>query len=256
MTYILDTNVLLHDARSLYAFTDATVVIPLDVLEELDWVQSVWDAAESLWPEAVALEERDSGLRPPKIPHRKLVTRHGVYRGGYFPAMYDRLVEKVGELQVADTIAGLMDPSFARPTTPHSHLKRRARRFAGAISLEPANIAADAGCEKLMNFLRQLHVHQFLFLAEDRDPVLEVRLPDVDVEDADPALLRRLGERHQAADRRCRHPIATAGHTGRWTLDRRAALLLQTRLSRRSRGCRSARAAAFRKSRRRSTSTP
>ena len=35
-TYILDTNVLLHDARALYAFHDATVVIPLDVLDELD----------------------------------------------------------------------------------------------------------------------------------------------------------------------------------------------------------------------------
>ncbi len=35
-TFILDTNVLLHDARSLYAFKDATVVVPLDVLEELD----------------------------------------------------------------------------------------------------------------------------------------------------------------------------------------------------------------------------
>jgi PhoH-like ATPase len=35
-TYILDTNVLLHDARALCAFHDATVVIPLDVLDELD----------------------------------------------------------------------------------------------------------------------------------------------------------------------------------------------------------------------------
>lgn len=34
--YILDTNVLLHDTRSLHAFPDATIVIPLDVLEELD----------------------------------------------------------------------------------------------------------------------------------------------------------------------------------------------------------------------------
>ena len=34
--YILDTNVLLHDTRSLYAFAEATIVIPLDVLEELD----------------------------------------------------------------------------------------------------------------------------------------------------------------------------------------------------------------------------
>jgi PhoH-like ATPase len=35
-TYILDTNVLLHDAKSLHAFKNSTVVIPLDVLEELD----------------------------------------------------------------------------------------------------------------------------------------------------------------------------------------------------------------------------
>jgi PhoH-like ATPase len=35
-TYVLDTNVLLHDARALHAFGNATVVIPLDVLEELD----------------------------------------------------------------------------------------------------------------------------------------------------------------------------------------------------------------------------
>ena len=35
-TYVLDTNVLLHDAKALYAFKDSTVVVPLDVLEELD----------------------------------------------------------------------------------------------------------------------------------------------------------------------------------------------------------------------------
>jgi PhoH-like ATPase len=34
--YVLDTNVLLHDAKALYAFKDSTIVIPLDVLEELD----------------------------------------------------------------------------------------------------------------------------------------------------------------------------------------------------------------------------
>jgi PhoH-like ATPase len=35
-TYVLDTNVLLHDAQSLTAFPDGEVVITLDVLEELD----------------------------------------------------------------------------------------------------------------------------------------------------------------------------------------------------------------------------
>ena len=34
--YVLDTNVLLHDARSLYAFADNNVVIPIFVIEEID----------------------------------------------------------------------------------------------------------------------------------------------------------------------------------------------------------------------------
>ena len=34
--FVLDTNVLLYDWKSLYAFTGATIVIPLIVLEELD----------------------------------------------------------------------------------------------------------------------------------------------------------------------------------------------------------------------------
>lgn len=109
--------------------------------EELDWVQSIWDASESLWPEARALEERDSGLAPPKVKARELVTPHGTYRGGYFPAVYDRRVDNTGERQQAQAVADLMDPRFTRPGTSHSHLKRRAANFAGVISLEPTTIS-------------------------------------------------------------------------------------------------------------------
>ena len=35
-TYLLDTNVLLHDASSLLSFQDNEVVLPLAVIEELD----------------------------------------------------------------------------------------------------------------------------------------------------------------------------------------------------------------------------
>ena len=35
-TFVLDTNVLLHSARSLEAFSDNRVVIPMTVIEELD----------------------------------------------------------------------------------------------------------------------------------------------------------------------------------------------------------------------------
>src|SRR4051812_31951015 len=35
-TYVLDTNVLLHDPQSLFAFEDNDVVIPIYVIEEVD----------------------------------------------------------------------------------------------------------------------------------------------------------------------------------------------------------------------------
>ncbi|MGH9811525.1 MAG: hypothetical protein ACRD4T_00165 [Candidatus Acidiferrales bacterium] len=122
--------------------TEPQLRAALDLLtkEELDWVQAVWDAAESLWPESAALEERETGLRPPKVEARSLVTRHGTYRGGYFPAVYVRDVEAVGEKQEASALAALLDPSYTRPGTSHGHLKRRVAGFTGALSLEPSTI--------------------------------------------------------------------------------------------------------------------
>lgn len=42
-TFILDTNVLLHDVKSLYAFDDNHVIIPMVVIEELDTFKSEGD---------------------------------------------------------------------------------------------------------------------------------------------------------------------------------------------------------------------
>lgn len=39
-TFVLDTNVLLHDPRSLFRFSDNNVVVPVEVLEELDHIKS------------------------------------------------------------------------------------------------------------------------------------------------------------------------------------------------------------------------
>ena len=35
-TFVLDTNVLLHDPLSMFQFTDNVVVVPIIVLEEID----------------------------------------------------------------------------------------------------------------------------------------------------------------------------------------------------------------------------
>lgn len=106
--------------------------------DEYQWIQSVWDAAESLKPLAFQLEEEDSGVRPEAIPAKPFVTPHGLVRGGYFPAVYDRITQ-VGEAQEV-TMAGLVDKSYTRPGTSRSFLKKRAEGFSDIISLSPASI--------------------------------------------------------------------------------------------------------------------
>lgn len=116
----------------------------LDTLtkEEIDWVQSIFDASESLKPEAFGIEERLTGLRPKAIEATPLELQNGTLRGGYFPAVYESRASQVGQQQEATALAQLFDPTYKRPGTPHSHLKERADRVEAVISLEPGTIYA------------------------------------------------------------------------------------------------------------------
>jgi len=107
--------------------------------EEYAWIQSIWDSAESLKPLSFDLEERDTGIRPEAIESRAFPTPHGEIRGGYFPAVYDR-VTQVGQQQGEVTMAGLQDPTYTRPSTLRGHLKRRSEGFSDILSLSPASI--------------------------------------------------------------------------------------------------------------------
>ena len=42
-TYILDTNVLIHDPESIFSFQENEVVIPFEALEELDKLKKRYD---------------------------------------------------------------------------------------------------------------------------------------------------------------------------------------------------------------------
>lgn len=45
-TYVLDTNVLLHDPMALHAFNEHRIVVPMTVLEELDHTITLRNFAE------------------------------------------------------------------------------------------------------------------------------------------------------------------------------------------------------------------
>lgn len=112
---------------------------------ELEWIQSVWDASESLWPLARELEERDTGVAPEKLTLRPFTvqTPEGPVKmkGGYFPAIYDRDVTTAGKRQEIKTAADLL-PNVTRPSTGRGHLKGRVENFSDAIDLTPRGIQA------------------------------------------------------------------------------------------------------------------
>ena len=122
-TYILDTNVLLHDARALYAFHDATVVIPLDVLDELDRYKKNPNEVGRNAREVIRVLDRArrGGSLPEGVP----------INGGTLRVLIDYLPENVPagmDLHVVDNRISVIDPAngFAVSTLDlNAHIDRQ-----------------------------------------------------------------------------------------------------------------------------------
>lgn len=57
---------------------------------EWEFVQTVWDTFESMYPKVEAIYRRENGVAPEKVEARQIETKHGqTLRGGYFPMIYD-----------------------------------------------------------------------------------------------------------------------------------------------------------------------
>jgi hypothetical protein len=101
--------------------------------KDLDFVQGLWDIAESLRPLVKQTHEILTGVAPKWVEPMALETEHGTYRGGYWPAVADpRYSERVAGWQeqerlMKDTIA--LD--HLKAGTRDSHRKARAKSVSG-----------------------------------------------------------------------------------------------------------------------------
>ena len=123
-----------------YGWSDATVNAALQNLAKEDWdyVQGIWDAVNSLWPEIEALEKRTSGVAPPKVPARTVVTAFGDYAGGYFPLAYDPKLSAVGDKQVeaVESVSQFMSNAYGRARTDRGYTKQRVEKLKAAVRLD------------------------------------------------------------------------------------------------------------------------
>jgi len=110
--------------------------------EDWDRVQQIWDTIEGLWPELAALQRRLTGVEPPKIQAREVITPYGTYRGGYYPMVYDpRMSERAAENEAEATERLMADSAFIRPVVESGARKERTG-FAAPISTDLRVIAS------------------------------------------------------------------------------------------------------------------
>ena len=108
--------------------TDQNMQEIKDALTKEDWqfVQTVWDTVDQLWPDVVEFQKRMGGLVPERVQATPVQTKFGEFRGGYFPVVYDPTVSTLGEKQVAgDSAQEIIGGNFTRASTKKGHTKAR-----------------------------------------------------------------------------------------------------------------------------------
>lgn len=74
-----------------YNISQESVQDAFAALDKRDWdfAQEVWDYLDSYWPDIKRIEMKVKGIEPTKVQATKVVTKFGVYKGGYYPIAYD-----------------------------------------------------------------------------------------------------------------------------------------------------------------------
>ena len=106
-------------------------------LTKADWdfVQGTWDLIETLWPQIAEMERRVNGVVPEKVEARVVETPHGVYRGGYYPLVYDPKISFDVDVRAEKSADSLWENHYSRATTPKGFTKQRIEGYARPIWL-------------------------------------------------------------------------------------------------------------------------
>jgi hypothetical protein len=120
--------------------TEADIKAVLNGLNKADWdfVQDVWDLLDyDLWPQVKEAQKRRTGVAPEKVEAEPVVTRFGVYRGGYYPVKFDtqlgwRVTAQEAEQMAQEVRMG----QFAKASTKRGHTQARTNTAQQPLKLD------------------------------------------------------------------------------------------------------------------------
>jgi hypothetical protein len=143
-----------------YGWSEGQVQAILDTLSKEDWdfVQGVWDYLNSYWPDIAAKQKRVTGLEPEKVQAAEVITRHGTYRGGYYPMAYDdRQSVRAYADRAAEAAKAAMSGGYTRATTSRGHTKARVEGVKRPVRLDLGVIP-----EHVEKVIHDLTHHEYL----------------------------------------------------------------------------------------------
>jgi hypothetical protein len=122
-----------------YHWNEAQVQRLLDKLDARDWgvVQNIWNYLDSFWP-AIAKQEADlNGLPPEKVQADEVITKHGTFRGGYYPIVFDaKLSWRQSVLNSREEAKELFGGRWSRAMTKHGHTEERTNTGGKPLKLD------------------------------------------------------------------------------------------------------------------------
>lgn len=127
-----------------YGWSDAQVNSILNRLDERDWktVQFVWDHIESYWPAIAEQEKQLNGIAPQKVEAAEVVTRHGTFRGGYYPIVFDpKQSWRQSVIEEKNTVQEMFGGNWAQAMTRHGHTKERVGTGGKPLLLELSGLS-------------------------------------------------------------------------------------------------------------------
>ena len=107
--------------------------------EDMAFVQDVWDYFDNFWEEISASEIRRHGLAPEKVEAVPVETRHGVFKGGYYPLVYDRnlsILERRSKAERAKSLEDMRTGKYSKSHTKRDHVETRKEANSKAVKLD------------------------------------------------------------------------------------------------------------------------
>ena len=146
-----------------------TIIAQLDN-DDMILVQGILDHIDSYWSEIKAKQQRVEGIAPDKVEAIPIVTKHGVFRGGYYPVQYDsRRSARSGNEALAEAANLYALGTATKATTKRGHVEARAMQGTG----KPLSLDIDVISRHLSQVIHDLTHHETLIdlnklLADDK----------------------------------------------------------------------------------------